>query len=111
VTNPVFEFDRRHRFVPSITPLQLLREYDAPKVIDYLAIDCEGSDGRILSAFPFCEYMMRAISLEGDPVRSLLERHGYRKVVNPFNTNCPWESYYIHHSVTSSASGQACPVP
>ena len=111
VTNPVSEFDRRHRFVPAVTPLQLLREYNAPMVIDYLAVDCEGSDGRILSAFPFGEYTVLAISLEGDPVRPLLERYGYRKVVNPFNTACPWESYYLHESVTSSASGPACPAP
>jgi FkbM family methyltransferase len=95
------EFDRRERTVPSLMLVDLLRKHGFPKVIDYLAMDIEGSDGWVLARFPFGEYRFLAISMEGDSARGLLTRNGYVKVRNPFNTSCPWEMYYVHESIHS----------
>lgn len=72
--------------VESISLLDLLREHSAPKVIDYLSIDTEGSELAILDAFDFSSYRFRLISVEhaGEVtkrkgIRQLLESVGYRR--------------------------------
>jgi hypothetical protein len=86
------------------TPLaDLLRKHGAPSMIDYAALDVEGSELEVLSSFPFGEYHFRALSMECDGsmwdlVPEILEPAGYREVSNPFNLNCPWERYWLHAS-------------
>ena len=48
--------------VTTLTLLELLQKYDAPKVIDYLSIDTEGSEFDILEAFDFDAYQFRVIT-------------------------------------------------
>ncbi|MFM7727538.1 MAG: FkbM family methyltransferase, partial [Flavobacteriales bacterium] len=79
---------------PAISLLQMLREHNAPHVIDYLALDTEGSEARILGAFDFAEYEIRAISIEGDACTRILKSCGYTEVRNPF-CNVEYEHYYI----------------
>ena len=50
--------------VEVITPSELLRRADAPKVIDYLSLDTEGNERYILSIFPFHNYKVKAITVE-----------------------------------------------
>jgi hypothetical protein len=84
------------------TPLaDLLRKHGAPSMIDYAALDLEGSELEVLSSFPFGEFHFRAISMECDgsmwsSVTQILEPAGYREVANPFNKDCPWERYWLH---------------
>lgn len=84
------------------TPLaDLLRRHGAPSMIDYAALDIEGSELEVLSSFPFGEYHFRALSMECDgsmwrSVTEILEPAGYREVSNPFNLDCPWERYWLH---------------
>jgi Methyltransferase FkbM domain len=84
------------------TPLaDLLRKHGAPSMIDYAALDLEGSELEVLSSFPFGEYHFRALSMECDgsiwrSMTEILEPAGYREVSNPFNLNCPWERYWLH---------------
>jgi hypothetical protein len=75
--------------VNTISLLDLLKKYDAPKVIDYLSIDTEGSEFEILSAFDFDAYQFRVITCEHNytPMREkiydLLTSKGYtRKFTN-----------------------------
>lgn len=93
------EFDRRRRRMVALTLLDLLEKHKAPKIIDYVAMDCEGSERRILRVFPFNEYRILAISTEGDRANDILLHNKFVNVSNPFNTACPWERYYVHESV------------
>lgn len=79
--------------VPSITLLELLDKHKAPKIIDYLSIDTEGSEWEILKAFDFKKYKFLTITVEhnygktmkwdekekikGDKILDLLSKNGY----------------------------------
>jgi hypothetical protein len=61
-----------------------LLKHNAPKTIDYISVDTEGSEFAILGAFPFSEWDVRHITVEHNNtpqrqlIRDLLSRHGYR---------------------------------
>jgi FkbM family methyltransferase len=71
--------------VNTISLLDLLKKYNAPKEIDYLSIDTEGSEFDILSAFDFDAYQFRVITCEHNytPMRekiyALLTSKGYTR--------------------------------
>jgi FkbM family methyltransferase len=79
--------DRRKRGrsyqVETISLIDLLSQFEAPREIDYLSIDTEGSELEILKAFDFSRYRIGIITVEHNfmPVRSqifeLLTLHGY----------------------------------
>lgn len=79
---------------PAISLSQLLKEHHAPRVVDYLALDTEGSEKSILGAFDFDEYQINAISIEGDACTEILTAAGYTEVRNPFSP-VEYEHYYI----------------
>lgn len=72
----------------------LLRLHAAPREIDYLSIDTEGSEYAILAAFPFDHWRIRLITVEHnfselrEPLRQLLEGAGYRR------TEARWDDWY-----------------
>ena len=72
--------------VQSISLNDLLRKYNAPREIDYLSIDTEGSEFEILSNFNFSEYSFNVITCEHNytPMREkifdLLTEKGYTRV-------------------------------
>lgn len=69
--------------VNTITLGDLLDKFHAPKQIDYLSIDTEGSEFEILSAFNFDKYQFKIITCEHnfapqrDQINSLLTINGY----------------------------------
>jgi hypothetical protein len=71
---------------PTRTARALLREAGAPSTIDYWSLDTEGSELAILQAFPFDEYVVRALTVEHNnfPVRedihAFLTSHGFVRV-------------------------------
>jgi FkbM family methyltransferase len=85
--------------VPSMTLLELLEKHHAPRIIDYLSLDTEGSEFEILRVFNFGAHVFRCVTIETDDCNALLLRHGYRQVENPFNTQARWEQYFIHPSL------------
>ncbi len=73
--------------VKTVPLASVLRENGAPRTIDYLSLDTEGSEYDILRTFPFDEFRFRAISVEHNRVernraaiRALLVKNGYRFV-------------------------------
>lgn len=75
--------------VHTISLNDLLAKYGAPGQMDYLSIDTEGSELRILQSLDFSKYSFRVISCEHnftsarEEIRSLLEENGYaRKLVD-----------------------------
>ena len=71
--------------VKTISLIDLLRKYNAPKHIDYLSIDTEGSEYDILSKFDFSEYSFGIITVEHnyttqrDKIFNLLLQNGYKR--------------------------------
>lgn len=72
--------------VNTITLYDLLKKYNAPKVVDYLSIDTEGSEFEILRDFKFKEYKFRVITVEHnftpnrEKIYDLLTSQGYERV-------------------------------
>jgi FkbM family methyltransferase len=73
--------------VRTISLDDLLTRYDAPRHIDYLSIDTEGSEFDILNAFDFTRHTFGVITCEHnhtparDKIYALLSSHGYRRVM------------------------------
>lgn len=71
-----------------------LTKHGAPKTIDYLSIDTEGSEYDILAPFPFDQWNIRLITVEHnftpmrDQIQELLEGHGYVR------TEAKWDDWY-----------------
>jgi FkbM family methyltransferase len=71
--------------VETISLLDLLRKYQAPKHIDYLSLDTEGSEFEILKSFNFDEFSFGVITVEHNykPIREeifkLLTQNGYSR--------------------------------
>jgi FkbM family methyltransferase len=76
--------------VETISLFDLLKHYDAPKQIDYLSIDTEGSEFEILETFPFDTYSFNFITVEHNrtPIRKDIERllmaHKYQRLPIPW---------------------------
>lgn len=72
--------------VETISLNDLLMQHDAPKKIDYLSIDTEGSEFEILQAFDFSKFEIRIITVEHnftemrEKIFELLTLHGYKRV-------------------------------
>lgn len=84
--------------VQTISLNDLLKKYKAPKVIDYLSIDTEGSEYNILSHFDFSEYSFKVITCEHNytPMRekifALLTQQGYQRVFEEISL---WDDWYV----------------
>ena len=69
--------------VKTISLIDLLRKHKAPKHIDYLSLDTEGSEFKILNSFDFNEYTFGVITCEHNYERDriaiydLLTKNGY----------------------------------
>lgn len=88
--------------VTSISLYDLLKKHSAPKVIDFLSIDTEGSEYDILSKFDFDSFQINVISVEHNYTNSrakicqLLENNGYRRVLKNLSRQDDW---YVHNSI------------
>jgi FkbM family methyltransferase len=71
--------------VLTISLNDLLKKYNAPRHIDYISIDTEGSEFEILSTFDFNEYTFGVITCEHnftsnrEKVNDLLAKNGYKR--------------------------------
>jgi FkbM family methyltransferase len=89
--------------VPTVSLLDLLREHQAPKTIDYLSVDTEGSEWEILEAFDFSEYSFRAITVEHnfsenrEKFHELLTASGYSRTHESISG---WDDWYTKDAPT-----------
>lgn len=77
----------------------ILDHFDAPPVIDYLSLDVEGAEERIISTFPFNKYTFLAITIERPTIdlEEILFKNGYVFVMKC--KKCAYDSYYVHKSI------------
>ena len=84
--------------VETVSLIDLLNTYNAPKNIDYLSIDTEGSEYEILEAFDFSKYRISIITCEHnfskkrEKIFKLLNKNGYQRV---FQGLSRWDDWYI----------------
>jgi FkbM family methyltransferase len=82
----------------TITLRDLLIKHHAPKYVDYLSVDTEGSEFEILNAFNFDEFSFGVISVEHNftPQRelifALLTSNGYKRIFEDFSE---WDDWYV----------------
>jgi hypothetical protein len=84
--------------VLSVSLDQLLADHGAPRRIDYLSVDTEGSEFDILNAFDFQRYDVRVIAVEHnytqsrDKLHGLLTSKGYTR---KFELLSCWDDWYV----------------
>lgn len=84
--------------VHTISFIDMLDSYGAPKLIDYLSIDTEGSEFTILENFDFTKYSFKVITCEHnfsedrEKICKLLESKGYRR---KFKSISKWDDWYV----------------
>jgi FkbM family methyltransferase len=84
--------------VDTVSLNSLLAEHRAPGLIDYLSIDTEGSELKILSAFDFGRHKIKIITVEHNntadrpAIQSLLSANGYTR---RFETLSRWDDWYV----------------
>jgi len=95
--NKDYRLEGKQYDVQTISLEDLLKKYSAPKRIDYLSIDTEGSEYEILSNFNFDAYDIRVITCEHnymperDEIYKLLTSKGFFRV----KTNkSQWDDWY-----------------
>lgn len=82
--------------VKTLSLLDLLLKYKAPKVIDYISIDTEGSELEILKNFDFEKFKFRVMTIEHNylPLRNeiyqLLTSKGYLRIHEEFSHFDDW---------------------
>jgi FkbM family methyltransferase len=82
--------------VKTISLVDLLEKYNAPKTIDYLSIDTEGSELIILESFDFSKFAFRTITVEHnysvlrEKLFDLLTSKGYTRVHKEFSLFDDW---------------------
>lgn len=90
------------RFEYEITTLEtslfadVLSQYAVPATIDYLSLDVEGAEYRILEKFPFHQYRFLFMNIERPPIKliQLLERHDYL-YLGKFH----FDGYFVHNDL------------
>jgi FkbM family methyltransferase len=90
--------------VSTINMNDLLDKNNAPKFIEYLSLDTEGTEFEILESTDFTKYTFGVIHVEHNyqverrqKIRSLLEKNGY-----VFFKEVRWDDSYIHSSLQVS---------
>ena len=84
--------------VKTLSLEDLLIKYDAPKLIDYLSIDTEGSEYQILKSFEFDNYKFKVISVEHnysnqrEKIYDLLTQKGY---IRKFQDLSGFDDWYV----------------
>jgi FkbM family methyltransferase len=91
--------------VRTISLNDLLEEYQAPRIIDYLSIDTEGSEFEILNAFDFERRTFAVITCEHnhtpqrEKIHRLLTAAGYRRIMEAVSKADDW---YVHPDALAS---------
>lgn len=84
--------------VETVSLNDLLREHGAPKDFDYLSIDTEGTELKILSEFDLHEFKPKVITVEHNftkdrsEIERILTSFGYKRVLAEISR---WDDWYL----------------
>lgn len=93
------------RRTTATTFADVIRENSVPRTIDYLSVDVEGAEDRVMATFPFDTHRFLAATIErpGTLLRQTLERHGYVQVAELPNL----DTFYLHPEICQSYNMRA----
>lgn len=85
----------RETQVETTTLNDLLDAYDAPDIIDFISIDTEGSEERILKAFDFGPRRISTFCVEHNYIQrealaEIFEANGYRRILETISGHDDW---------------------
>jgi FkbM family methyltransferase len=90
----------RNYTVPTVSLNDLLSEHNAPRQIDYLSVDTEGSELEVLRQFDFVHWRPHVITVEHNffeprrsQIRLLMANNGYHQVLPEVSF---WDDWYVH---------------
>jgi FkbM family methyltransferase len=92
--------------VKTISLNDLLLEFDAPKVIDYLSVDTEGSEYKILAEFDFSKWKVNVITVEHNftedrqRIKELLTSKGFIRVCEEVSN---FDDWYLRRDIALEA--------
>ena len=84
--------------VTTVSLNELLKENKAPKQIDFMSIDTEGSEYEILVAFDFSQWEIQLLVVEHnfspqrELIHDLLVKNGFKRVLSKVSA---WDDWYI----------------
>lgn len=87
--------------VETVTLNDVLDQHDAPRHLDYISIDTDGSEHMIMQAFDFARHSATAWTIEHnqmawrEDIRTLMESHGYRRVLEAYSG---YDDWYVQES-------------
>jgi FkbM family methyltransferase len=90
--------------VETISLNDLLHNSQAPRDLDYLSMDTEGSELRILESLDFSRWQPKIITVEHnysaqrEQIYRLLSAQGYGRELEPFSK---WDDWYFHPSIAA----------
>ena len=92
----------------------LLENAQAPSIIDFLSLDVEGAETRVLKNFPFDRYVFLTAVIERPQpeLEKILFTHGYvfvRESSTWNDTTMPYDSFYVHRSLPNFESVEKMP--
>ena len=81
------------------TLLQILNENNAPRIIDFLSLDVEGAETRILENFSFDIYTFKFMMIErpGDYLNNIIINNGYFKLNLDIENSIQTSDYFYAH--------------
>lgn len=90
----------------TVTLLEILERFNAPKTIDYLSLDVEGAEEFIMSAFPLDKYTISVLTVErpNQGLLDLFEKHGYKQIMRLSSWG---EQLFVHKSVIRTLNIEA----
>lgn len=78
---------------------EILDKYNAPKIIEYLSLDVEGAEYRVLEKFPFNKYTFLTLTIERPTpeLEEILFKNDYFFVMK--SKKLPFDTFYVHKSI------------
>lgn len=92
--------------LPTVSVAKLLRDFKAPKVIDYLSLDIEGAEAWVFDTFPWDEYIFLVITVER-PAERLMQAMKDNGYIYMCDHSCFGDQMWIHSSLENMAEVQA----
>jgi FkbM family methyltransferase len=94
-----------HYSVRTISLDDLLRRHEAPRRIDYMSIDTEGSEFNILNNFDFTAYEIALVTVEHayvaqdrENIAALMQRNGFERILEPYSL---FDDWYVNRRLVS----------
>ena len=66
----------------SVSFLNILENFEVPRIVDFLSLDCEGAETLVMSTFPWNKHIFVTMSIErpDSVLHETLEKEGYVKL-------------------------------